>query len=87
MKIKILLNLPRTIDGKNIGPFKQGRECDLDDDTARKFITSAMAEEVLPVMIEASGDGAGETLPDMIAVHMIGEKEPRLIPRRTRKAE
>lgn len=45
MKVKILLHLPRTIDGKHIGPFSQGQVCDLDDDIANTFIASAMAVE------------------------------------------
>lgn len=74
MKVKALGNYPKTIDGQPIGPFTQGREYDLDDDTARKLIASAMMEEVLPIMIgleapadgllsaEITGDGSGEAL-------------------------
>lgn len=43
-KVKILLDLPKTIDGESIGPFAQGLVCDLDDDVAEKFLNSAMAD-------------------------------------------
>ncbi len=80
MKVKILLNLPKTIDGQRIGPFAMGQECELDDATASKFIASAMAVEVLPVemvgiealpdgsVTELTGDGSGEALPEIEAV-------------------
>lgn len=48
MKVDILLNLPRTIDGQAIGPFRKGQQVDLPDDVAKTFIGSAMAKEVIP---------------------------------------
>lgn len=48
MKVRILQNLPRTIDGKRIGPFTAGQVLEMADDQAKVFIGSTMAEEVIP---------------------------------------
>lgn len=65
MKIRILKDLPRTIDGQKIGPFRAGQELEMDDANAALFIGSAMAEEVLPepVIVEeiAQTDAAENT--------------------------
>lgn len=65
MKIRILKDLPRTIDGQKIGPFRAGQELEMDDAHAALFIGSAMAEEVLPepVIVEeiAQTDAAENT--------------------------
>lgn len=45
MKLVITQNLPKTIDGERIGPFKKGQEVDLNDDTAKKFLESGLAVE------------------------------------------
>lgn len=81
MKIEILLNLPKTINGKPLGPFTAGQVCELDDSTAQLFIDSAMAKayeepkpEPDPAAVEAqpgevgevAGDGTGEALPEIV---------------------
>lgn len=43
MKVIILQDLPRTIDGQRIGPFRKGSEHDLEQSLALKFIGSSMA--------------------------------------------
>lgn len=53
MKVKILQNLPRTIDGQKIGPFTQGQEINLDDAIAAKFIGSAFAEKYVEPVVDA----------------------------------
>ena len=57
MKVRILLDLPRTIDGKKIGPFSAGQQIEMDDAQAALFIGSAMAEEVLPEPEPKENDG------------------------------
>lgn len=59
MKVRILLDLPKTIDGKPLGPFTEGQELEMDDAQAVMFIASAMAEEVLPP-VEAVEDASIE---------------------------
>jgi hypothetical protein len=74
MKVRILHDLPTTIDGKKIGPFSAGQEVELDDALAAVFIGSAMAEEVLPEPEPEEqdgsvhliiGDGTGAALPEV----------------------
>lgn len=48
MKVRILKDLPRTIDGKKIGPFTADHVHEMADAQARIFIGSGMAEEVIP---------------------------------------
>lgn len=48
MKVRILQNLPRTIDGKKIGPFTAGHIVEMADAQAKVFINSAMAEKFIP---------------------------------------
>lgn len=47
MKCKILIEIPKTVDGKRMGPYAKGSVHDLDNDRAQLFIGSAMAEEVI----------------------------------------
>lgn len=48
MKVKALINIPKTVDGKPMGPYTKGQEYEMDTEKATLFIGSAMAEEVLP---------------------------------------
>lgn len=47
MKVKALLNLPKCIDGKIVGPFIKDKAYDLANDIAEKFINSAMFERII----------------------------------------
>lgn len=89
MNVRILLDLPRTIDGQKIGPFRKGQELDMDEAQARKFIDSAMAEEVVPepapeeAQASAEPEGQGETTTSETE----GQDEAESAPRRRRKQE
>lgn len=48
MKVRILLDLPKTIDGKPVGPFRKDQEVDMETKLAETFIASRMAEKILP---------------------------------------
>lgn len=65
MKVRILKDLPRTIDGKPIGPFRAGQELEMEDAQASVFIASAMAEEVVlePVAEEVAVEDAPAQTP------------------------
>lgn len=52
MKVKMTRDLPRTIDGDRIGPFSAGREYELEDGLAQRFIDSALAEQIAPSVVE-----------------------------------
>jgi hypothetical protein len=81
MKVRILHDLPTTIDGKKIGPFSAGQEVELDDALAAVFIGSAMAEEVLP-----EPEPATEDADDLVEVQPIGQSEPVKVAR-SKKAD
>ena len=65
MKVKIALNLPKTINGQPLGPFRKGEEVDLPEDLAKIFIESNMASRVLPPKPAPKKEGAeaGEKKP------------------------
>jgi hypothetical protein len=46
MKVRILKNITRVVNGQVMGPFTAGEEVDLDQQRAELFIGSAMAEAV-----------------------------------------
>jgi len=79
MKVRILKDLPRTIDGKKIGPFTAGQELEMDDAQATVFIGSAMAEQVLPEPV-VEEEGAVPELDVTFAngeIHVVEATNPR----------
>lgn len=63
MLVKILLNIPRTVDGKQVGPFKKWQQVEMEKNLADIFIASAMAEEVKPPVPAEPGDEAKPATP------------------------
>jgi len=70
MNVKMLQTVNGKVDGVRMGPYTEGVEYDLDDERARLFIGSAMAEEVIPVV-----EVAEETI-DPPAAEPVAEKAP-----------
>lgn len=71
MKCRILINIPKTVNGQKMGPYTKGSVCELDEARSSLFIDSAMAEEVIdtPVAVEGdsvTGDGSGQALPEIV---------------------
>jgi hypothetical protein len=54
MKVRALIEIPTTVDGKVVGPFRKNQEFDLDSAQAKIFIDSKIVEEVLPSKPAAS---------------------------------
>lgn len=52
MKVKMLQSVNGKVNGVRMGPYTSGHEYDLDKKLAELFIGSAMAEEVLPPVVE-----------------------------------
>lgn len=50
MKIKMLTTVNGKVDGVRMGPYSEGHEYEVDEKTAKLFIGSAMAEEVVPIV-------------------------------------
>ena len=82
MKVKILHDLPTTIDGKKLGPFRAGQELEMADAQAALFIASSMAEEVRP-----EPEPSTEAAEDLIEVQQIGQLEPVKVPRSKKAAK
>lgn len=54
MKVRALINL-KTVDGVKVGPYLKGQEFEVDNETGRKWIASAMVELVVdPVEVVES---------------------------------
>lgn len=77
MKVRILINLPATINGKKIGPFRAGQELEMDSSQAALFIGSAIAEEVLPELVIVEEITQGE----------VAESAPEPARSRSKKAD
>jgi len=78
MKVKMLQAVTGKVNGERMGPYAVGAEYDIEDERAILFIGSAMAEEVIPVVVVVEEVAAVE---EMIAVWPIGKTEPEFKPR------
>lgn len=52
MKIKIVKRIGKTLDGVKIGEYIQGKEYEVQEDLAKIFIDSGIAESAEPVIEE-----------------------------------
>jgi len=80
----MLVAVNGTVDGVKMGPYVKGAEYDLDDDRARLFIGSAMAEEVVPVVVEEVAEVVEEVSVEEAPAEAVAEPDEAPTGRRRR---